>query len=132
MPYYPDLTENTSSKKIRIGWLSREYPFANGSTSPRFLDKLRLCYQRRVKQTRGFQVCPFCEERRIGLPVEIDGKIITLGSAEIEVTDEKGRTYAAPDLLYHYITEHHYLPPEEFIEAVCRQALSSLRLTTDN
>jgi hypothetical protein len=122
MPYYPDLTEDPSTKTIRIGWLSREHPFANGSINPRFLEKLGLCYQRRVKQTRGFQVCPFCEERRFGLPVKIDGKSLTLGSAEIEVTDEKGCTYAAPDLLYHYITEHHYLPPSVFIEAICQAA----------
>ncbi len=26
--------------------------------------------------------------------------------------------YAAPDLVYHYVTEHRYLPPEGFFRAV--------------
>jgi len=26
--------------------------------------------------------------------------------------------YAAPDLIYHYVVEHHYCPPDEFIQAV--------------
>lgn len=44
---------------------------------------------------------------------------LILGSAEIEVEDDHGKIYVAPDLLYHYITGHHYLPPRQFIEAVC-------------
>ena len=41
-----------------------------------------------------------------------------LGSAEIRVFSNEGVTYAAPNLIYHYIVDHHYLPPEEFIRAV--------------
>ena len=29
-----------------------------------------------------------------------------------------GRVYAAPTLIWHYVTEHGYRPPDEFIDAV--------------
>ena len=42
---------------------------------------------------------------------------IFLGSAEIRV-EIGGHWLAAPDLVYHYVTDHAYLPPIEFIDAV--------------
>lgn len=120
MVHYPDLDTNSLEQAIRIGWLDRDQPFSKGVADPAFVEKLKVYYDRRVRQSRGFHVCPFCEERRFGLPVELGGKMLTLGSAEIEVRDVQGRIYVAPDLLYHYITEHGYLPPREFIDAVCR------------
>ena len=53
----------------------------------------------------------------------IDGQMrrgdeeLRLGSAEIRVFGREEGTYAAPDLIYHYVVDHHYLPPEEFIKA---------------
>jgi len=72
-----------------------------------------------VRQSRGFHICPFCEERKLGIPVPIGGKSLTLGSAEIEIADKQGNVYVAPDLIFHYIADHQYLPPQEFIVAVC-------------
>lgn len=118
MAYFPDLY--ISGTVVRIGWLDRNEPFNRGAVDPVFLEKLKSYYAARVHQTRGFHMCPFCKQRRFGLPIEIDGKTLTLGSAEIEVATGHGRTYRAPDMLYHYIVEHQYSPPQEFIEAVCR------------
>jgi hypothetical protein len=119
MVYYPDLNTNSSEGVIRIGWLDRDAPFSQGVADPEFVERLKFHYNRRVRQSRGFHECPFCEESRFGLPMELNEKTLTLGSAEIEIKDNQGRVFVAPDLLYHYITEHHYLPPREFIEAVC-------------
>lgn len=41
-----------------------------------------------------------------------------LGSAEIRVTGEHGEIYAAPDLIYHYVADHHYKAPDAFVCAV--------------
>jgi hypothetical protein len=41
-----------------------------------------------------------------------------LGSAEIRVPGKDGKVYAAPNLIYHYIKDCGYLPPQEFIDAV--------------
>lgn len=55
----------------------------------------------------------------MGFPIEVEGELIKLGSAEIHVKAADGRTFAAPDLICHYFAAHGYRPPEEFIEAVC-------------
>ena len=41
-----------------------------------------------------------------------------LGSAEIRVFGPRGKIYAAPNLLFHYVTAHHYKPPVEFLQAL--------------
>jgi len=47
--------------------------------------------------------------------------VIRLGFAEIRVLSEDGKTsYAAPNIIYHYILEHEYKPPTKFIEAVLK------------
>jgi hypothetical protein len=44
---------------------------------------------------------------------------ILLGSAEVRVFDPEGKAaFAAPNLLYHYVAVHHYLPPAEFLAAI--------------
>jgi hypothetical protein len=55
----------------------------------------------------------------VGVPLEVSGQKIKLGSAEIHVKGPGGRTFVAPDLVYHYIVAHGYRPSIEFIEAVC-------------
>ncbi len=46
-----------------------------------------------------------------------DGKWILLGAAEIRVLSRMGTVYAAPNLIYHYVSAHGYKPPEEFLDA---------------
>ncbi|HTW24902.1 MAG TPA: hypothetical protein VMD78_14950 [Candidatus Baltobacteraceae bacterium] len=52
------------------------------------------------------------------MPVEVEGRVFKLGSAEIHVKAPDGRTFAAPDLIYHYVAQHGYKPPLEFIDVV--------------
>lgn len=118
MAYYPDLNIDPSSGFIYLGWLDREHPFPKGRVDSSFLQKLALHYCHRVRQSRGLHICQLCTERRFGIRLEIGGVVLTLGSAEIAIRDGSGRVYVAPDLLYHYVAEHQYLPPTEFIDAV--------------
>ena len=46
------------------------------------------------------------------------GEQLELGYAEIRVLGERGKIYAAPNMLYHYVTVHHYKPPDEFVRAL--------------
>ncbi|MGH3310044.1 MAG: hypothetical protein ACRDP3_05595, partial [Streptomyces sp.] len=48
----------------------------------------------------------------------VGGESVTLGNAEVRVISRHGRWLIAPTLVHHYVNEHSYLPPEEFIEAV--------------
>jgi hypothetical protein len=43
-----------------------------------------------------------------------------LGDAEIRVVGKDGTWLIAPTLVLHYVTEHAYRPPAEFIDAVSR------------
>jgi hypothetical protein len=45
-------------------------------------------------------------------------KAIPLGSAEIQVPDNRRRWFIAPNLLLHYVERHNYAPPAEFVQAV--------------
>jgi len=115
--YYPDQTN--SGDLVRVGWLATDVPFSKGPVSATFSARLlALCLHQRTKQTRGFHLCPFCDSPPTGMPVEVEGRVFKLGSAEIHVKAPDGRTFAAPDLIYHYVAQHGYKPPLEFIDVV--------------
>lgn len=40
------------------------------------------------------------------------------GHTEIRIPTGTGTMFAAPSLLWHYVTNHRYRPPDEVIEAV--------------
>ena len=124
MSYFADLTpycyvgaeeENT----FNVGWLDVAHQYPTGPTPPEFVEKLAwLCLNGRVNQTRGFYVCDMCESVEWGFySVVLYGKKHALGSAEIRVSGSHG-TYAAPDLILHYVVEHRYLPPEDFVQGI--------------
>jgi len=43
---------------------------------------------------------------------------IFLGQAEIWIFGAHGKVYKAPNMLYHYVTVHHYKPPDQFVRAL--------------
>jgi hypothetical protein len=89
-----------------------------------------------VAQMRGRHECEFCwsqlpqpsdkasllaalrdHDNRVWRS-ERNGETLFLGSAEIRVFGSDELIYAAPTLIYHYISIHHYKPPEEFLRAL--------------
>jgi hypothetical protein len=115
MSYFADLTPYTYCQSdedppgtVNIGWLDRDHPFPTGPSSNGFRAKLALLCQRRVKITRGFHPCCFCNGPKDPIPTS---------NAEMRVAGN-GRVYAAPSLIFHYVTAHNYRPPDEFIAAV--------------
>src|SRR6267142_4782726 len=104
---------------LAVGWLSRTNGFPHGDVPCEFANALeRLLVSNRVNQMRGFHVCEFCKKSPIfcSTPAHIE---IALGSAEIWMPSRENRViYAAPDLIYHYVLEHRYLPPNDFIHSV--------------
>jgi hypothetical protein len=87
---------------VRVGWLNPATPFETGPVTQEFLRGLLAHYRERKNQTRGFHRCPFYENPKSGLPVEINGEQVYLGSAEIHVEGMNGQLFVAPDLLLHY------------------------------
>jgi hypothetical protein len=101
-----------------VGWLDSSHEYKLGYTHDNFRRRLWVFCNRRGFQSKGFHACDLCEEVVYAREEELEGKRIQLGSAEIRVFGNNDKIYAAPDLIYHYITKHNYCPPEEFIGAV--------------
>jgi hypothetical protein len=73
-----------------------------------------------VNKTRGFHVCSFCGGPWWAPPDAcLDGVKCFLGNGEVHVVGREV-CYAAPTLIYHYVVDHGYCPPEDFVEAVLR------------
>jgi hypothetical protein len=52
--------------------------------------------------------------------VDSAGKEHLLGMPELWIPSQKlPGWYVSPSLIMHYIEEHEYLPPDDFIDAVC-------------
>lgn len=131
MTYYQDLTPYEYSpdplvdpRPLNVGWLSREMPFEKGVTSQQFKDRLlEFCSDELVINImRGFHACEFCNlsyeqwaDKR-NKPGE-KNHWASIGDGEIRVLG-KSAVYAAPSLIYHYVIDHQYKPPDEFVEAV--------------
>jgi hypothetical protein len=108
---------------LNVGWLAIEYPFAKKKACEELLDALFETCLRTVNQTRGFHECQFCDAPTFGVEVSRNDQRTGLGSAEIRVEGKGGIRYAAPDLIYHYVAEHDYDPPKEFVEAVLQRSI---------
>ena len=133
MTFYQDLTpyeyfarnEPNGLISLNIGWLGYFQPFATGETSQEFKTRLFEFSQDKyvIHVARGFHVCEFCkvsdgewfrlQQSRYG----DKAYRMSVGNGEIRILG-KSVVYAAPTLIYHYVTEHQYRPPDEFIEAV--------------
>jgi len=62
---------------------------------------------------------PFRGHSKMALGIHPDrGDRMELGFAEIRVFGDRGKIYAAPNMIYHYVTSHHYKPPSEFVQAL--------------
>ena len=93
-----------------IGWLDKAHLFTTGSCTDAFLNKLRKFSERCNESTRamgwgvfaGFHRCELCHG--------------STGTHNFAVP-ANDLLYVAPELIVHYIDEHDYLPPDEFIAA---------------
>jgi hypothetical protein len=116
---------------VHVGWLDNIHPFTKGVVDPQVLAKLERLSTKPVEVYRGFHICELCvlpDELREHAPGQ--GKVLAnhgpywewikarVSNGEIRVSFEMV-SYAAPCLITHYIEEHRYLPPEEFLRAVC-------------
>jgi len=119
MAYFKDLTINTYSGSpepdvLSVGWLSKGASFQTGGTPDAFQVALNyLCKNEGMNYCMGHHVCEFCPDASWDDPYFFD-----MGNGEIRVRDADGVWYVAPRLVSHYVVDHNYFPPKEFIEAV--------------
>jgi hypothetical protein len=125
MAFFHDLTPYTYLKSakdygiaLNVGWLSGGQPYAHGNVSEEFLNNLWLHCKVPVHTTRGLSPCEISQECVYPVVAEFNMESLRLGSAEIRVLAREGTIFAAPDMIFHYITVHRYLPPNKFLDAV--------------
>lgn len=119
--YYPDLhTEcdiDSGPDTRAVGWLSPDHPFPTRPASPVFL----ACLARHIETawgpaaSMGQYSCEFCgqplrREVRFGRQVPMASETLWIPTA--------AAVYVAPAAILHYVSEHSYAPPEEFILGV--------------
>ncbi len=130
MTYNADLSRYAYIGRERgtfnIGWLSARHPHPRGEAPPGFVERLERFCRTKVNGTRGCHLCEFCSAAADPPTISYGEESVSLGTAEIRAFGStkrwlfgaKRRAYAAPDLVYHYVDEHKYLPPKVFIDAV--------------
>jgi hypothetical protein len=117
-----------------IGWIDKHHEFKTGAVQSIFLKKLRELIFNSYKgscnilvdELRGSYDCPVCEKHDLRISNENDYFI--LGSAELWIPNNKaeGNYFAAFGLIIHYIEDHHYQPPQDFIDAVLALDMNSI------
>lgn len=116
MTYYADLTKYTYARwtgepeALNVGWLDEAVPFQTGKVPQTAIDKLSVLCSRPVRLMRGLHSCQFCHPG--------SGRRKPDGNGEIRVIGRDSVVYASPALLHHYVSEHNYLPPDEFLAAL--------------
>ncbi|HXF13217.1 MAG TPA: hypothetical protein VN517_08680 [Terriglobales bacterium] len=113
--YHPDQRKQPDPKLLAIGWLDPSVPYRKGTVEQEVVKALVELKRRPVNLTRGFHMCPYC---KYDAPVNPFVYPNRRGNGEIRVSGESGIVYASPVLICHYIEEHEYLPPMQFLAAV--------------
>ncbi len=124
--HFDDLTPYTYSKdlpdsrpRVNVGWLAGWAQFPKADPSPEFLAALFERVKNPVRKVAEPHVCcKKSQDASTGLtPAALGGESVNLGAAEIEVAGPAGEVFVAPDLIFHYVREHRYAPPEAFVRA---------------
>jgi hypothetical protein len=112
--HIPDLQDRGG--RTAVGWLDQNHPFPQRKPPPDFLAKLKQFAQHYGDSARalgwgamgGCHSCEFC------------GKALGFGSFGVPAGE---KLYYAPDMIAHYVEQHDYDPPAEFINAVMASPL---------
>lgn len=118
LPYFPELSEYEYHETLfpmrNVGWLSHAREFPRGETPAWVIEALIERAKHPDVVTRGSHHCDFCA------PADEPGSPAShrSGNGEIWLCNQEGEWFAAPTLIVHYIKEHRYLPPAEFIDAL--------------
>lgn len=123
--YFPDLSPYLPhlGNVFNVGWLEKPHSFTTGVVLAEIVAKLiqAMVEKRYVQVTWGTYCCSFCAKSGGYVEVgekEVSEKRFYMGNAELWIPGKDDRIYATPTFIYHYIMDHHYQPPQEFLDAV--------------
>jgi hypothetical protein len=125
--YFSDLSLYTYSRDqdnmvaYNVGWLSNTHSYSQGDVPQEFIKRLWIYCRVFINPMRGYSRCEFCDDQsEWPITALFNEESINLGSAEIRVVKQDGTIFASPNLIFHYILEHKYCPPDGFIDAVLK------------
>lgn len=117
MTHIPDLASVSYlglSGPIRaVGWLESTHDFRRGAVDPDFRERLMALIARPISAYfhRGFYSCSLCAaEGRPGPDPRTSQAVLLVPASDC--------LYESPIWIGHYVSDHHYQPPEEFRRAV--------------
>ncbi|GAA2351859.1 hypothetical protein [Dactylosporangium salmoneum] len=115
-----ELSYRPRYERLNIGWLDASHPFDRGPVPAWFAGALLdIIDGPPVNETRGLHGCEFCPPGTGSIAYPRPRRN-WLAYYEIRVPAGPGVMFAAPALIWHYVTAHDYRPPAEFVEAVQR------------
>jgi hypothetical protein len=131
MAHFDDLSPyayagNTAPGVVHVGWLGAGYDYSKGNVPEHLVETLVKLSSNLVELYRGLHICELCQ-----VPEGFDGKsfkeqweweVQRSSNGEIRIVVDEV-TFAAPQLIVHYIKEHGYRPPDVFLRAVESVAL---------
>jgi hypothetical protein len=118
-PYKYGLHRDGVPGAQNVGWLSPDHTFETEQPLESDLALLWIHCRVAVQATRGLHNCELCANwSPDDFRVSRNGDTLLLGYSEIRVIAPSGQSYAAPSLVYHYVAEHHYRPPDSFLSAL--------------
>ena len=132
--HFEDLSPYTyddgQATMLNVGWLAKDKPFPHGTAVGwAFVSNLRALIKRPENLCRGYHCCDLCDQPEWS-KARSDGFDVWAatrqGNGEVHV-ESNGVVYAAPVLVLHYVTEHGYSPPPEFVKAVSSMDYLELR-----
>lgn len=109
--YFQDLTPyaygriDRDRECLNIGWIGKDENFTTGETSEEFLKKLEEVEKSdefTSERHKGFHRCELCGD--------------LMGTQVKKISGEK--CYKFPSKISHYVKDHNYKPPQEFIDAI--------------
>ena len=127
-----------------VGWLGADISYTTGKVEANLAKKLKEILfldiqnaeanqhgsfdnSQAIQMHRNYQrglphPCPFCNAtvtvKPAGLTYYLGSREKTLGRNQFCLPGAEGLFYEAPTLIYHYVTEHQYRPPQLFLDAL--------------
>ena len=124
MAYHPDLSPYEihwlpkTFTSLAVGWLDDAHVYATGAVDQAVVDKLWAFCLAPMQKFRGYHPCQFCAHPLFPIQARHGQMRLSLGSTILVVLGKHDSLYVIPDLIYHYIVEHNYLPPQEFLDVL--------------
>lgn len=116
MAHFPDLSrcdyyhDDTLPPLTAVGWLERGHDYATGSVPPALVPRLIEFWRSRMNLLARFYLgdhsCTLCNYHD---PYMQRGELFIPSGQTV---------YAAPQGVIHYIRDHRYRPPDDFVAAV--------------